>query len=80
MVRRLVDAWNRPDIEALLDLGGPEIAFVNSPTAVEPGTRRGTDEVVAAVRKRNRKLIRAEILGFGVTEVETALEAAGLSE
>jgi ketosteroid isomerase-like protein len=128
MVRRLVDAWNRRDIEALLDLGGPEIAFVNSPTAVEPGTRRGTDEVVAAVRKqweildarwevdeffdrgdeifalgrlsrrmpgsdrqleqpllvsytlRNRKPIRAEILGFGVTEVETALEAAGLSE
>jgi ketosteroid isomerase-like protein len=128
MVRRSVDAWNRRDIEALLDLGGPEIAFVNSPTAVEPGTRRGTDEVVAAVRKqweildarwevdeffdrgdeifalgrlsrgmpgsdtqleqpiltsytlRNRKLIRAEILGFGVTEVETALEAAGLSE
>ena len=39
MVRRLVDAWNRRDIEALLDLGGPEIAFVNSPTAVEPGTR-----------------------------------------
>ena len=52
MVRRLVDAWNRRDIEALLDLGGPEIAFVNSPTAVEPGTRRGTDEVVAAVRKQ----------------------------
>ena len=52
MVRRLVDAWNRRDIEALLDLGGPEIAFVNSPTAVEPGTRRGTHEVVAAVRKQ----------------------------
>ena len=31
MVRRLVDAWNRRDIEALLDLGAPEIAFVNSP-------------------------------------------------
>jgi ketosteroid isomerase-like protein len=127
MVRRLVDAWNRRDIEALLELGGPEIAFVNSPTAVEPGTRRGTDEVVAAVRKqweildarsevdeffdrgdeifalgrlsrgmpgsdreleqpllvsytlRNQKLIQAAILGFGVTEVETALEAAGLA-
>ena len=126
IVRRLVDAWNRRDLDAMLDLGGSEIAFVNSPTAVEPGTRRGTDEVVAAVRKqwevldarskvdeffdrgdeiftlgrlsmgmpgsdrqleepllvsytlRNRKLIRAEVLGFGVTEVETALEAAGL--
>ena len=52
IVRRLVDAWNRRDLEAMLDLGGSEIAFVNFPTAVEPGTRRGTDEVVAAVRKQ----------------------------
>ena len=29
---------------------------------------------------RQNSVIRAEILGFGVTEVETALEAAGLSE
>ena len=42
LVRRLVDAWNRRDLDAMLDLGGgEEIAFVNSPTAVEPGTRRG---------------------------------------
>jgi ketosteroid isomerase-like protein len=128
IVRRLVDAWNRRDLEALVDLGDPEVSFVNSPTAVEPGTRRGIDEVAAAIRQqwevldarwevdqvfdrgdeiillgrlstgmpdsdariaepllvsyrlRDGTLIRAEILGFGVTEVETALEAAGLSE
>ena len=125
MVRRLVDAWNQRDIEALLDLGAPEIAFVNSPAAVNPAQGAGRmrssrqsgnkweildarwevdeffdrgDEIFALGRLsrgmpgsdrqleqpllvsytlRNRKLIRAEILGFGVTEVETALEAAG---
>ena len=128
IVRRLVDAWNRRDLEALVDLGDPEVSFVNSPTAVEPGTRHGIDEVAAAIRQqwevldarwevdqvfdrgdeiillgrlstsmpdsdariaepllvsyrlRDGTLIRAEILGFGVTEVETALEAAGLPE
>jgi hypothetical protein len=34
----------------MLDLGGEEMAYVNSPTAVEPGTRRGRDEVSAAAR------------------------------
>ena len=50
IVRRFYDAWNRRDEEALLALGDPEPEFVNSPTAIEPGTRRGTDEVLAAVR------------------------------
>ena len=50
MVRSLVAAWNRRDLEAILELGGEEMAFVNSPTAVEPGTRRGRDEVSAAIR------------------------------
>ena len=40
MVRSLVEAWNRRDLDAMLDLGGEEMAYVNSPTAVEPGTRR----------------------------------------
>ncbi len=51
-VQRLLDAWNRRDLDAMLKLGGSEIAFVNSPTAVEPGTRRGRDEVRAAVEKQ----------------------------
>ena len=48
IVRRGLDAWNRRDLDALLDLG--DFEFVNSPTAVEPGTRRGRDEVSAAIR------------------------------
>jgi hypothetical protein len=128
IIHRLVDAWNRRDLEALVDLSDPEVSFVNSPTAVEPGTRHGIDEVAAAIRQqwevpdaqwevdevferddelillgrlsrgmpdsdarmeepilvsyrlRNGKLMRAEILGFGGTEVEEGLEAAGLSE
>jgi ketosteroid isomerase-like protein len=50
LIRRAVDAWNRHEIEDLLVLCDPEIEFVNSPTAVEPGTRRGFDEATAAIR------------------------------
>jgi ketosteroid isomerase-like protein len=50
IVRRLNDAWNERDEDALLALSHPEVEFVNSPTAVEPGTRRGTNEVLAAAR------------------------------
>ena len=52
IVRRLLDAWNRRDLDAMLDLGGSELVFVNSPTAVEPGTRRGRDEVIEVARKQ----------------------------
>ena len=52
MVRRLLDAWNRRDLDAMLDLGGSELVFVNSPTAVEPGTRRGRHEVIEVARKQ----------------------------
>jgi ketosteroid isomerase-like protein len=52
MVGRLLDAWNRRDLDAMLDLGGSELVFVNSPTAVEPGTRRGRDEVIEVARKQ----------------------------
>ncbi len=64
IVRDLLDAWNRRDLEAMIDLGGEEIAYINSPTAVEPGTRRGRDEVSAAVRKQ------WEILADGRFEVD----------
>jgi ketosteroid isomerase-like protein len=127
--RRMLDAWNRRDMETLRALSHPEIEFVNSPTAVEPGTRRGEDEVEAATRAqwemlldarqeidrtydrgdeiivlgrlsrrmpesearleqrvltawtiRDGKVSRTQVLGFGTTEVQEALEAVGLSE
>ena len=61
MVRSLLDAWNRRDLDAMLDLGGSELAFVNSPTAVEPGTRRGRDEVIEVARKQWEILADARI-------------------
>src|SRR5512132_3135795 len=129
IVRRGLDAWNRRDIDDLLADTDPGIEYVNSPTAVEPGTRRGVAEVSAVWRAqweillaarfevdgifergdevvvlgrlsrrmpgsdariddrflgswklRDGKVIRVEALGFGRTEVQTALEAAGLPE
>jgi ketosteroid isomerase-like protein len=50
IVRRMYDAWNRRDEEEMLALSDPEVEYVNSPTAIEPGTRRGTNEVLAVAR------------------------------
>jgi ketosteroid isomerase-like protein len=50
IVRRAIDAWNRRDIDYLIALSDPEAEYVNNPTAVEPGTRRGRDEVAAVLR------------------------------
>ena len=50
IVRLFFDAWNRRDEEALLALVAPEVEYVNSPTAIEPGTRHGTSEALAVVR------------------------------
>jgi len=50
IVRRAVDAWNRQDVEGILALTDPEAEYVNAPSAVEPGTRRGHDEIVAVAR------------------------------
>jgi ketosteroid isomerase-like protein len=51
LVRRAVDAWNRQEIdEGLLALLDADAEYVNRPLAVEPGTRRGTSEVIAVMR------------------------------
>ena len=50
IVKRLYDAWNRRDEDEFLALSDPEVEFVNSPTAIEPGTRCGANEVLAAAR------------------------------
>jgi ketosteroid isomerase-like protein len=50
IARRMIDAWNRRDLPTMLTLSDPRVEFVNSPTAVEPGTRRGVDEVTAVAR------------------------------
>ena len=43
MMRQLVAAWNRQDLEAMAALADRDIEYVNSPTAVEPGTRNGIE-------------------------------------
>src|SRR5687768_729197 len=50
IARRMTDAWNRRDLEVLRVLVDPEAEYVNSPTAVEPGTRRGYDEITAVLQ------------------------------
>ena len=52
IVRRLLDAWNRQDLEGMLALTDPEAEYVNAPTNVEPGTRRGHDEMVVVMRRQ----------------------------
>jgi ketosteroid isomerase-like protein len=59
LARSLVDAWNRRDLEAILALSDPEAEWVNSPTAVEPGTRRGVQEVTAVFQAQWEMLLEA---------------------
>jgi len=59
IVRAAIDAGNRQDIEAGLALMGPEPEWVNSPTAIEPGVRRGRDEVAAVMRALSESLTDA---------------------
>jgi ketosteroid isomerase-like protein len=49
---RMLDAWNRRDLETMISLADPEIEYVNAPSSVEPGTRRGVDEVAEVMREQ----------------------------
>ena len=52
LVRRLYETGliDQDPAGWLPELASPDIEYVNPPDAVEPGTRRGTDNVVAAMR------------------------------
>jgi ketosteroid isomerase-like protein len=50
IVQRVLDAWNRQDIQGILSLADPGVEYVNAPEAVEPGTRRGHDELATVAR------------------------------
>ena len=62
--RRLMDAWNQRDLETLLALADPDVEYVNEPTAIEPGIRRGRDALVLVARKQ------WEDMPDGVQEIE----------
>ena len=61
LARRANEAWNRRDLEAMLTLSDPEIEYVNSPTALEPGTRHGHDGLKAVVRTQWAALTDARL-------------------
>ena len=50
VVHRVLAALNERDMEALLALTDPEVEYVNSPTAVEPGTRWGHESFERVIR------------------------------
>ena len=51
-IRRLLEAWNERDDDGVLALAAPDPVYVNPPEAVEPGTRRGRDELIEVFRKQ----------------------------
>jgi ketosteroid isomerase-like protein len=59
LARRMLDAWNRRDLETLRSLSADDVEFVNSPTAVEPGTRHGRDEGAAVAQAQWEMLLDA---------------------
>jgi len=48
-VAALFAALRRGDVEAMLDLNHPEAEWVNPDYAIEPGTRRGREEIGRAI-------------------------------
>jgi ketosteroid isomerase-like protein len=50
-VQALLAAFRRGDVEAMLDLNHPDAEFVNPDYAIEPGTRRGREEIGQAIRR-----------------------------
>ena len=52
IVTRVVSAWNRRDLEAILSLLHPDVEYVNPPGAIEPGVRSGRGEVGVVFRKQ----------------------------
>ena len=59
IVRRVADAWNRRDADSFLAPCDPEIEYLNPPTAVEPGIRRGHEELLTVLRMQWEILLDA---------------------
>jgi ketosteroid isomerase-like protein len=50
-VEALLAAFRRGDVEAMLDLNHPDGEWVNPDYAIEPGTRRGREEIRRAIER-----------------------------
>jgi ketosteroid isomerase-like protein len=51
-VRAVLDGWNERDLDRMLELCATDVQYVNSPDAVEPGTRHGHDGFAGVLRKQ----------------------------
>jgi ketosteroid isomerase-like protein len=61
LARRLHGAWNDRDLETMIALADPEVEYVNSPTAVEPGTRHGYDGITIVLQTQWEMLTGARL-------------------
>ena len=68
VVREAMEAWNRRDIDALIARCSEDVVFVNPPNAVEPGTRRGHEQLREVARKQ------WEFLGDATQRIERVHE------
>ena len=50
-VEAVLEAYRRGDVDALLDLNHPDAEWVNPDYAIEPGTRRGREEIGRAIER-----------------------------
>ena len=50
-VEAVLAAFRRGDAEAMLDLNHPDAEWVNPDYAIEPGTRRGREEIGRAIER-----------------------------
>ena len=50
-VEALLAAYRRGDVEAILELNHPEGEWINPDYAIEPGTRRGREEIRRAIER-----------------------------
>jgi ketosteroid isomerase-like protein len=61
LARRIHGAWNDRDLETMIALADPEVEYVNSPTAVEPGTRHGYDGLTIVLQTQWEMLTGARL-------------------
>lgn len=52
LARRLVDGWNRRDLDAILSFCHRDVEYVNAPQALEPGTRHGHEGIAIVMRRQ----------------------------
>jgi hypothetical protein len=70
----------RAEIDRIYDRGEEAILLGRVSRRMPGSEDRLEDRVLVSYTIRGGKIVRTEVLGFGRDEVQTALEAAGLSE